>query len=215
MNCDQVFHVLTATRPPSANGELDRHLAGCRSCREIADLFRPAAGMLAAHSDDRDGSEPSESWQRVWDAVSVAERAAEQLGHTPRIPPRPSRIVSFGRSAALVAIGITLGGVMTWAGGLSGPSGGDAAAVHSAALDAVYPTGRCDDLLAFCRHAIKSAKCPTCGETAPPARVNAVALCAVCHALPSPAREPTGEGVSAGWLRSGGVVDSVAGPDRT
>jgi hypothetical protein len=220
MNCDDVFQVLTSSRPHSANGELDRHLAGCRSCREIADLFRPAVGMLATHADDRNDAEPSESWRRVWDAVAVAERAAEQLGHTPpSVRSRPSRLLFLSRSAALIVIGITLGGVMTWAGGLGGrPAGNriDGVAVDTGALDTVRPTGRCDELLRFCRQSLRSAKCPTCGDAAPPARINVVALCTVCHALPSSASESADDGLHTGWLRPGGMVDSVvAGPNRT
>ena len=52
MNCDQVFQYLTSTKPHEWNGELDRHVAGCESCRAMAELFRPAVALFGDGTGD-------------------------------------------------------------------------------------------------------------------------------------------------------------------
>jgi len=49
MNCDQVFDVLTRGPFPSGSPDdapAERHLAGCASCRRLADALRPAVELL-------------------------------------------------------------------------------------------------------------------------------------------------------------------------
>lgn len=117
MNCEQVFQHLASANPSSANGKLEQHLNSCSSCRQVADLFRPAVQLLASEPDEPALNEPSgERWPQIWEAVAVAEQAAIQLKRNygnNRHRPIFSQPAAFA-AVLLLGIAIGLGGATAW-----------------------------------------------------------------------------------------------------
>jgi hypothetical protein len=185
MNCDQVFQYLTSTRPHDWNGDLSRHVAGCESCRAMAELFRPALVLFGDDASEQSASDAPRPWQDIWDAVSVAERAAAQLHDrtitTSRL--RPRRAGPLLRAAALLVAGVVVGGLLGRVGAfgsqpsLASPTAGSADMEFSQGVAA----GRCENLVAYLRDAFATESCPTCERPVTNARRPALALCVVCH----------------------------------
>ncbi len=170
MNCNEVFEHLTRTATvDSGNGTLANHLAGCRSCRELAELYRPAIDLFGNSNGHEDHGDAPPPWQRVWEAVAVAESLAAQVRYhkeRPRNLPRLNR--SVFRHAAVLLVGVLLGGVIT------------RGAMPSPGVPAVTPTTRCESLLAVVERAGHLAMCPTCNQSLQ-SKTSLLSLCGVCH----------------------------------
>lgn len=191
MRCDEVFqHLTRAGGHSTANGQLERHLAECRSCRETAELFRPAVALFETGGRDDESGEVPAAWRRVWEAVSVAEQAGAQLRGRERVGGGWWRRYGWPAcTAAALLIGVLTGVVMgNWGEGAERQAG-------------VVPevAGRrggvsCELLMAVLREADGEGVCPTCRRRVEREKTEFVALCAACH-LP------------AGGARAAGVVN--------
>lgn len=196
MNCDEVFQQLTrfdpATFAPGAAAcdAIARHLARCPACREMAELFRPAVESFSDTVEPNDiAAEPSESWQRVWEAVGVAERSAAQLRAA--APPRRAwlRTTSLVRSAALLLVGVAIGAVVSRSGAAAHPTlqvQSPSADPSNPAVPAISRPHRCERLVSATRDAGDDVTCPTCSQPIERARLNVAALCIVCHGARQP-----------------------------
>jgi len=181
MNCDQVFQHLTSLHPAPVNGQLERHLSGCPSCRELAELFRPAVEAFGSGSNEDDAADAPGSWERVWDAVSVAERTAAQLKDARPATTRRTRAGSLAGCAALLAAGVLLGASLNWFGMFSaaGPIHHELQPSNTLNLPASHAECRCAKLVSHARRATDDGVCPVCQSRA--AKVNIVSLCMTCH----------------------------------
>lgn len=89
MNCDQVFDVLTRGPFPSGAASdlaVQRHLASCGECRQLAEALRPALDLI------HESVPPEESWglPGYWDDVPPGQPASEPVGEPPvTVKPRP------------------------------------------------------------------------------------------------------------------------------
>ena len=181
MNCDQVFQHLTSLHPSPVNGQLDRHLAGCPSCREMAELFRPAVEVFGSGSHEDDAADAPGSWTRVWDAVSIAERTAVQLTDARPAPTRLARIRSLAGYVAVLAAGVLLGASLNW-GGTLGRSNSIHDEIRSSSTANLPPDNvecRCAKLVTHTRRASESGICPVCQSHV--TKLNIVTLCITCH----------------------------------
>jgi hypothetical protein len=180
MNCDQVFQHLTSVHPAPVNGQLDRHLAGCPSCRELAELFWPAVAAFDGGPNEDDSGDAPGSWERVWDAVSVAERTAAQLKDARPATDRRTRAWPFAACAAVLAVGTFLGASLDRAGWLGSAGSNRADSPGSTAVkapsDEVF---RCARLVSHARHAGDDGACPVCQSRG--AKFKLVTLCMTCH----------------------------------
>ena len=181
MNCDQVFQHLTSIHPESANGKIGRHLAECPSCRQLADLFRPAVHLLVADPSGDDRAEAPESWHKVWDAVAVAEQAAAQLQDVRGATTARGRSWSVARGAVLLAVGILIGALVNWGGvfGSMASSRSDSPAPTIADRADRSAEIRCASFVSFAKHAAEAGMCPLCREKA--AKINVATVCMACH----------------------------------
>ncbi|MEX0676348.1 MAG: hypothetical protein WD063_04695 [Pirellulales bacterium] len=138
MNCDQVFDVLT--RGPFPTGTpcdvpVEAHLCACPQCRRLAEALRPALELFQESVDP----EESRDLPGYWSAVASDRQAV--VSFAPEVEPqRASRVGSSGalakdwvtawRLAAMLALGVTLGTLMSARMGLDGfkwsPFGADA-----------------------------------------------------------------------------------------
>jgi Fur family ferric uptake transcriptional regulator len=170
MNCDEVFEHLTRYTPgESGNGQLARHLAGCNRCRELADLLGPPVELFADAAEDVPEDE-SEAWRKVWNAAAVAEGAAAQLRqHSTSAPRGLPRAWFIARHAAVLLVGVLLGGLITRDPSVSAPHAARAA--------------DCQTLLATLHDSAAGGLCPTCQQTLQPG-TNLLSLCTACHLPP-------------------------------
>jgi hypothetical protein len=180
MNCDQVFQHLTSLHPAPVNGQLDQHLADCSSCRELAELFRPAVEAFDGGTAEDDSADAPGSWERVWDAVSVAERTAAQLKDLRPDTIRQTRAWPLAACAAVLAAGVLLGASLDRAGWLGGAEShrhgfGSSTAVQAPDGDEV----RCARLVSHVRRATEDGVCPICQSHV--AKLKVVNLCMACH----------------------------------
>lgn len=185
MNCDQVFQHLTSLHPAPVNGQLERHLSDCRSCRELAELFQPAVEVFDSGSNEDDAADAPESWERVWDAVSIAERSAVQLKDTRPATTWRARAGSLTGCAALLAAGVLLGASLNWAGMLGGGEKlrSEFPSSSTAKLPADDAECRCAKLVSHARRASEDGVCPVCQARG--AKINIVTLCMTCHENPT------------------------------
>jgi len=104
LNCDQVFDVLTRGPFPSGLPEdaaVERHLAACHECRQLAEALRPAVEILheAVRSDES---------SRLPAYRGVIARSARQ--QTPAVPKRQRRTNQVdSRMATSSLAGVALG----------------------------------------------------------------------------------------------------------
>lgn len=201
MRCDEVFeHLTRAGGQSGANGRLERHLAECGSCRELAELFAPAVALFERGGGDEDGEVPA-AWGRVWEAVGVAERAAGQLRESGRTAGRWRRYGWPACTAAALLIGVMAGVVV--GGGGAKPQAAAMPRMTSGAAEV-----SCDLLLAVFREAAGAEICPVCRRPIERRQSEVVSLCAVCHlpqrgerggsgVLPMPKSDGEGEGGNA------------------
>jgi len=178
MNCDEVFLHLTGIET-GANGTLDRHLADCPSCRQMAARFRPAVALFDTDARDEEMGEVPARWQHVWETVAVADRAAAQLRRrSARAAAAPWRRWGWiAHTAATLLIGGLLGAVVTRA---EGPGAAEAP-LPQAGAGATANAARCELLVAFFRETAEQEVCPTCHRPLATPASRAVALCKVCH----------------------------------
>jgi hypothetical protein len=186
MNCDQAFQVMASVNGDIDRPELDEHLAGCASCRELAELFRPATNLFRDASDPAEPASAPESWDRVWQAVAVAQQAAGQLARREHPSSRwRTRLSSFVKVAALLALGAICGGTAT----RMYASGGQAARVAVADPGGLLPSAtladdgcvRCERLIQEGQRWFDAGACPTCGGKVQRQKLFLVSLCLVCH----------------------------------
>lgn len=136
MTCDDVFDLLTGQRRPESRESqelMKRHLAGCRSCRRLADALEPAVELFRQCAAD-DFTSPASldgPWSNEWEEQEASEfqsgsyRNASRSSHVPQ--PHSARsgqrlqawLARLGttdvpRLAAALLIGLTLG-AMLWA----------------------------------------------------------------------------------------------------
>jgi hypothetical protein len=184
MNCDDVLQHLTSRPPQGRDAQLERHLAGCASCRDMANLFRPAADLLIGDLTDGETAEAPEGWQRIWDAVAVAERAARQLKERPAPPSMwRARARMLGRSVAILLAGVLLGSILTRVGMpdqfvANGQEG--VPITHLSSLPDGAATGRCERLISEIRRSSELGLCLNCKQETTSAS-GAIALCMICH----------------------------------
>jgi hypothetical protein len=199
MRCDEVFEHLTRAGGQSrANGRLERHLAECGSCRELAELFGPAVALFERGGADEEGEVPA-AWGRVWEAVGVAERAAAQVRRSRRTKGGWQRYGWPACTAAALLIGVMAGVVV----------GGGGAKPQAAAMPRLSNGATevsCDLLLAVFREAAGDEVCPVCRRPIERQRSAVVSLCAVCH-LPQHREDPAGARLPA--TSSDGADDTV------
>ena len=183
MNCDEVFqHLTSVSEPKPMNGVLGRHLQGCPSCREMADLLCPAVELFDRGSNDDDAVEAAEPWQIVWDAVAVAERAAAQLKDKPSVP--TARRDGYRKAlfcAALLLVGAGIGcliGRETVADLTAGAPIQPKAPSSSPSMLDDTPHGSCARLVALLEHGKANEFCPTCNRPFMGVKAN---ICAICH----------------------------------
>src|SRR5688500_14641501 len=115
MTCDEVFDLLTGelrADSPECRDRMRRHLAGCRSCRRLADAFEPAVELFrqCPASDDYAASLGISG---PWDESPEDER--------PRYVPTQLRSqalleqmlnLDWLRLALAVLVGLTLGALV-------------------------------------------------------------------------------------------------------
>ncbi len=185
LNCEQVFQHLTSVHPAPLNGELDRHLAGCSSCREMADLFQPAVALLESGRCDEVSGDAPRPWEQVWEAVSVAQRAADQLrDHSAPSRRRvSSRTAALVRSAALILAGVLVGAALGRVGAF-GRSPDLARSDRDQWTNPLMENAadcRCEGLVTFLRDAVAHGTCPTCEQPIASRKQPALTLCMACH----------------------------------
>ncbi len=118
MNCDQVFDILT--RGPFPTGDacdehVEAHLAECPDCQRLADALRPAIELFQEAVDPEESlSLPGYFGDAIAERhVPVLSFAAHYEPPAPRslpvrLPPVHARVAAW-RTAAMIAIGVTAG----------------------------------------------------------------------------------------------------------
>jgi hypothetical protein len=191
MNCDQVFQHLASAESVAANGELERHLNGCRACRQMAGLFLPAVQLFAtdAHDDAGPAANGGKRWPQVWDSVALAEQTAAQLRQHARLTDKQQRWTpGVLRLAGVLSLGIALGVLCArayWSGG----------SVSAGTLHAVgephrsFHPSECnfDKLIDRQLSGEKVRFCSSCEPKVEAELASVVALCMVCHIKPGEA----------------------------
>jgi hypothetical protein len=200
MNCEQAFQQLTSTSPSLENDSLQQHLNGCASCRQMAELFRPAVEILGNGSQEGPWSH-SDSWQRVWDAAAIAERSAAQLRDALAVEPQQSGVWSWVRSTALLAAGVVFG-VCLNGSGIIGANHANGQPPQTLAIGRSVdsdPDCRCARLVSHTRHANEMGVCILCQGR--PRKMNVKSLCMVCHetVAPAAAGESTRDKLQGSW----------------
>ena len=145
MNCDQVFDVLT--RGPFPTGTpcdvpVEAHLCECPECHRLAEALRPALELFQEAVDPEESRDLPGYWSAAATdrqaAVSFAaevesHRAATRAGAGGRLTKltKDWRALTAWRMAAMLALGVTLGTLLTARMDLDGfqwsPFGADAA----------------------------------------------------------------------------------------
>src|SRR5262245_32256833 len=149
MNCDQVFDILTRgpfpTGTPCDSG-VEAHLEGCPECRRLAEALRPALELF----QEAVGPEESRDLPGYWCAVAT-DRKQPLVSYAHEPQPAPARTwtqvklrknwsaLAAWRFAALLALGVMAGSLMSSRGSLDGfsaiPPVGTAATVPAGASE--------------------------------------------------------------------------------
>jgi hypothetical protein len=185
MNCDQVFQRLASADRRPLGVQVERHLAACPTCRGLAELFQPAVELLSESVIEQPEAQASPAWQRIWEMAAVADRSAEQL-HAASRPRHQTKLSGRAliQAAALVFVGVLLGGVLA-RGGILGPGNTRLPVSSNESLFPPLPEtlghGRCEHLVTVVREAIESGNCPTCRQPVSKGSIPAALLCMACH----------------------------------
>jgi hypothetical protein len=90
MNCDYVFDILTRGPFPSGGADddgVERHLAACHGCRELAEALRPAVELLHESVSGDEGDSlpgyrgalrPETARLDLWTSVAVAAESSDE-----------------------------------------------------------------------------------------------------------------------------------------
>lgn len=125
MNCDQVFDILTRGPFPtgtSCDVPVEAHLSDCPECHRLAEALRPAIELFQEAVDP----EESRDLPGYWCAVAT-ERQSPVVSYAREIEPRavapqfvaeaaepgPYSALAMWRMAAMVAVGITVGTLLS------------------------------------------------------------------------------------------------------
>jgi hypothetical protein len=163
----------------------------------MADLFRPAVRLLASEpADDAEvAGEAGNRWAHVWEAVSLAERSAQQLDqHVRHSVQRRQWPVRLLLVASVLALGVSVGIIGArgrWP--LTSPGGSPGHAVSTpqlADLGRKVQQCRYDKLLERKLQGGPVDLCPNCRPKVETELTSVLTLCMVCHVRP-------GEGVHA------------------
>jgi hypothetical protein len=124
MNCDQVFDILTRGPFPtgtSCDVPVEAHLSECAECHQLAEALRPAIELFQEAVDPEESRDLPGYW------CAVAEKQSPVLSYAREIEPRAVAAQFVGepadpghysaltlwRMAAMVAVGITVGTLMS------------------------------------------------------------------------------------------------------
>jgi hypothetical protein len=132
MNCDYVFDILTRGPFPSGGADdaaVERHLAACHGCRELAEALRPAVELLHESVSGDEGDSlpgyrgalrPETARLDLWTSVAVAaessdEHSVEARSSQGASPSRQKRTTLVGYATAALA-GVLLATLIGLAG---------------------------------------------------------------------------------------------------
>jgi hypothetical protein len=121
MNCDQVFDILTRGPFPtgtSCDVHVEAHLSDCADCHRLAEALRPALELFQEAVDPEEGRDlpgyfcatsaerqsPVLSYAAEYETRPIPRRLSVELE-----PVRPRVPAAAWRTAAMVAIGVTVG----------------------------------------------------------------------------------------------------------
>jgi hypothetical protein len=124
MNCDQVFDILTRGPFPTGTAcdiPVEAHLSECSECHRLAEALRPAIELFQEAVDPEESRDLPGYW------CAVAEKQSPVLSYAREIEPRAAApqfvsepadsghysALTLWRMAAMVAVGITVGTLMS------------------------------------------------------------------------------------------------------